>query len=241
MRELHMFGIRFIDASFTEIFDELKKGGIMIAPSAPSLTPITHDIVYHNSLKNSNFAILDSGLFCLLLLLFKGIKVKKLSGLAFLRKFLKTDFQEESLFLIEPSCMDATANRALLLSYGYTLNKSHQYIAPIYKQGEIVDLELMNILKKVRPKYLLINLGGGVQERLASSIKDHLNDPSLSIICTGAAISFLTERQAKIPEYLDNVYLGWLMRCLFDYKKFIPRYFQALKIIPMVYKESISD
>ncbi len=108
------------------------------------------------------------------------------------------------------------------------INKIYQYVAPIYKKTNICDIKLVNKIKKIKPKYILINLGGGVQEILGFYIKKNLSYKP-SIICTGAAISYLTKRQAPITDFLDEVYLGWLVRCLFNPIKFVPRYLSAFR------------
>jgi glycerol-3-phosphate dehydrogenase len=54
------------------------------------------------------------------------------------------------------------------------------------------------------------------------------------IVCTGAAVAFLAGTQAKIPVWADRSGLGWLMRCIYEPRKFIPRYWSALPLIGMV-------
>lgn len=241
MREIYLFNIRFIDADLSEIFRELESGGVMIAPSAPSLAIIDSDKPYHQSLMRSNFAIFDSGFLCIALLILKGIKVKKISGLAFVREFLNriNIFPVDSIFLVDPTCDDSVENTKLLNKHGYNLGASHQYVAPIYKTGDIEDAILLNKLKILMPKYIVLNLGGGVQERLADYLQRNLEHYKPSIICTGAAIAFLTKKQSNIPEILDKLYLGWFVRCITNHKRFVPRYIQGFKIAPMLFLEKI--
>ena len=66
-----------------------------------------------------------------------------------------------------------------------------------------------------KPRYILINLGGETQEILALYIKEKV-DYKVSILCTGAAIAFLTKRQAPINDIIDKYYLGWLIRILYN-------------------------
>jgi N-acetylglucosaminyldiphosphoundecaprenol N-acetyl-beta-D-mannosaminyltransferase len=242
MREIYLFNIRFLDGDFSEIYSELKKGGAMVVPAAPALGTINIDRPYHQALINSHFAIFDSGFLCISLLLLKGIKVKKISGLAFIREFLKEVkiFPNNSIFLIDPSAEDGKANKELLKTFGYQLNSTHQYVAPIYNREIIEDSELLTHLHNLKPAYIILNLGGGVQEKLAAYLQQNLIDFNPSIICTGAAIAFLTGRQASIPRIIDRLYLGWLARCISNYKIFLPRYMQGFKIAPMVLKEKIS-
>jgi len=64
---------------------------------------------------------------------------------------------------------------------------------------------------------------------LGSYLKYNL-DYKPSIVCSGAAIAFLTGQQAKIPSIFDKLYLGWLIRIIFNPFIFIPRYIKAFKL-----------
>ena len=78
-----------------------------------------------------------------------------------------------------------------------------------------------------------MNLAGGKQEVLGAWLRERL-EPSPGIVCTGAAVAFLAGTQAKIPVWADRSGLGWLMRCLYEPRKFIPRYWSALPLLGMV-------
>jgi len=105
-----------------------------------------------------------------------------------------------------------------------------QYVAPLYRKENIRDYKLLKKIKKIKPKYVIINLGGGVQEVLGSYLKNNINF-KVSIICSGAAISFFTKEQAPITDYLDKIYLGWLIRIIFNPFVFLPRYLSAFRLI----------
>ncbi|NBU73442.1 MAG: glycosyltransferase, partial [Bacteroidetes bacterium] len=68
------------------------------------------------------------------------------------------------------------------------------------------------------------------QEKLGSWLKLRLSYKP-SIVCIGAAIGFLTGDQVKIPAWADHLCLGWLIRCLSNPTRFIPRYLKALRLI----------
>ena len=53
------------------------------------------------------------------------------------------------------------------------------------------------------------------------------------IICTGAAISFLTKVQAPINVFYDKLYLGWLIRFIHKPKSFFPRIIQSFNLIKL--------
>ena len=199
-------------------------------PSGPGLSTIDIDKNYYNALKNSDIALFDSGYLCLLLRIFKGVTVKKFSGFIFFKEFLNNLKNEKNakILLVEPSKKQLNTNKNFLNSK--KIDNFFQYVAPLYRKENIRDYKLLKKIKKIKPKYVIINLGGGVQEVLGSYLKNNINF-KVSIICSGAAISFFTKEQAPITDYLDKIYLGWLIRIIFNPFVFLPRYLSAFRLI----------
>jgi len=115
------------------------------------------------------------------------------------------------------------------------LNKNNivnlkNYIAPQYIKEHIVDNNLLEEINRFQPRYIIINLGGGIQELLALYIKNNIKH-KISILCTGAAIAFLTKKQAPINDIIDKLYLGWLARIIFNPKKSLIRTVKSLYLI----------
>ncbi len=221
-------GIKFYNYDFDRLLSLINEGGYLVAPAASALENISRDKFYHESLINSDVAILDSGFFCILLRLFKGKKVKKFSGYIFLKKFLNLDGNNDCKFLsIDPTEEDRKANYLYLKSK--KINDIENYVAPNYGNN-IKDEILIEKLKSYKPRYILVNLGGGVQESLANYIKKNTSF-KCSILCTGAAIAFLTKRQAPINDLIDKFYLGWLIRTIYNPRKF---FFRTIKSIGLI-------
>ena len=212
---IKIFDINFIDANYKTIKSLLDRGGLLVLPSGPGLATIKDDHQYYKSIKNADLVLFDSGYLCLLLRLLKKTKVRKLSGYMFLKKFLKSLSQEnqKKVFLIDPSYKQSKINKSYLKSKN--INKVHQYIAPIYKKKNVIDKKLVRKINKIKPKYIIINLGGGIQEILGNYLKKKLKFKP-SIICSGAAISFFTGQQAPLTDFIDKIYLGWLLRIIFN-------------------------
>ena len=95
------------------------------------------------------------------------------------------------------------------------------YIAPNYK-NKFYDHKLIKIIKSYKPRYIIINIGGGSQEPLAVNLKNNLNY-QVSIMCTGAAIAFLTGEQAPINKFIDKIYLGWFTRIMWNPRLYLGR------------------
>jgi len=226
MRIIKFYGINFFSGSYTEIKTKIDKGGILVAPAASALSQIYKNRNYYNALKKSDVAILDSGFFCILLRIFKRIKVIKLSGYLFLNRFLN-EKNYEKILLINPKKVSQKLNSKFIKSKGFKNFKS--YIAPFYN-ANIHDVKLLKLIKIYKPKYIIINIGGGVQERVALYIKDNINF-KISIFCTGAAIAFMTGEQAPINKVIDRLYLGWFVRFLWNPIKNFNRTIQSLGLI----------
>lgn len=223
-----IFGITFYDINFNQ-FLKKKIKGLVVLPSGPGLSTIYTDKIYHKSIQNADIALFDSGYFVLLLRLLKGIKVSKFSGYKFLESFFNF-YKNTNIFSIETDKKSSVINRKYLKKFNINL-KNRQYIAPFYKRKSyIIDTTLLKILKRYKPKVILINLGGGTQEILGSYIKNNLNYYPL-IVCSGAAISYFTKQQAPVNTFFDTLYLGWLIRSIFNPKIFIPRYLSAFKLV----------
>jgi UDP-N-acetyl-D-mannosaminuronic acid transferase (WecB/TagA/CpsF family) len=103
------------------------------------------------------------------------------------------------------------------------------------KAGEDLDKKLLESIEFNKPRVIFIQIGGGIQERLGLYLKSHLSFHP-TIICSGAALAFLSGQQVRIPRWVDRFYLGWLLRCMSDPKTFIPRYFSAFRLVYLLFK-----
>ena len=233
---IDFYGIKFCNSDFKLIVSRIEKGGYLVAPAASSLSKIFKNREYHNSLINSKVAILDSGFFCILLRLFKKAKVKKLSGYYFLKNFLKLEINKKIKFLnIDPNEEESKLNFNYL-SKDMGITNVISYIAPIYKNN-LVDKKLIDLILKEKPKYIIVNIGGEVQEILAMKIIKKINY-KVSIICTGAAIAFLTKKQAPINDLIDKYYLGWFVRLIHNPTKYFSRIVSSLNLIKLFIYEN---
>jgi len=226
MRIIKFHGITFFSGSYAEIKRKIDKGGILVAPAASALSQIYKNRNYYNALKKSDVAILDSGFFCILLRIFKRLNAIKLSGFLFLNRFLN-EKTHRKILLINPNKVSQKLNSEFLKSKGIKNFKS--YLAPLYNSN-IHDVKLLKLIKIYKPKYIIINLGGGTQELVALYIKNNINF-KISIFCTGAAIAFMTGEQAPINKVIDRLYLGWFIRFLWNPIKNFKRTIQSLGLI----------
>jgi len=253
-RTQQILGIAFSGNSASEAVELALAGGLVLAPAAPPLAAdFLQDHSYREAILRADFVLPDSGAMVLLWNLghrFSSAKtLSRLSGLEFLKSLVaKLAAQPEiRSFWIMPNEAEQSANLRWLRARGLArITERDCYIAPNYTANNLVDghglrdLALLARLETARPNVIVVNLGGGIQEKLGFFLKQELSFRP-AIICTGAAIAFLSGCQASIPGWADRYYLGWFLRILHAPKKFGPRYLRALKIVWLLvrYREKL--
>jgi UDP-N-acetyl-D-mannosaminuronic acid transferase (WecB/TagA/CpsF family) len=232
-----ILGINFFIGDMTELLGLCAQGNFIVVPAAPALADLPTNAAYRESVEKSDFAITDSALMVLLWKLFTGQTLPRISGLKLMRGLLAGDqfHQPGNSYWIMPSEEEKKVNLAWLNQNGYPITPEQSYVAPMYPKGPISDPAILGWIEAHKPPYIIVNLGGGVQERLGYYLKENLSYRP-SIICVGAAVAFITGIQANIPTWADAWMLGWLLRCLHAPGKFIPRYWRALQLIGIVAK-----
>ena len=233
-------GITFYNIELNDLDKLFKKKGLFLFPSGPGLTSIESKKEYHNALKNSDINFFDSGYFVLLLKLLKNIKVNKFSGYKFFKFYIKFLQKNKNIKIlsIDPNKNLSNSNKKLFKKIGHNGAKIFNYIAPFYNTKSFSDKKLLKIINKIKPNHILINIGGGTQEVLGFYLKKKI-DYKCNILCTGAAISYFTKDQAPMNDFIDSLYLGWLIRIIFKPSIFLPRYLMALKLFNLVLNNKV--
>ena len=238
LKELFFFKIRFINVKNNNLKLLIKTGGLFLFPAGPALADLKINSLYYKALIKADYVFFDSGYFVILLKILKNIKVDKFSGYKFLKflfKYLKHN-KKNNIFVVDPSIKSMKLNKNFF-NNKIKINSTH-YVSPIYMKNNINDKKLLKKIKLLSPKVILINLGGGVQEIIGEYLISNLNYKP-SIICTGAAISFFTGEQAPINNFFDKLFLGWLIRILFNPKIFLPRYLMSFKLFFLVLRNQV--
>lgn len=242
MKKLYFFGIKFNSFQIKDFTKIISKKGLFVFPSGPGLSTIDQNKQYLFALKNADYVFFDSGFFVILINYIKGINVKKFSGYLFIKLFINYLKKKRNLKIlsVDPSFSSLKKNYDFFIKIGLKKKNIINYVAPKYNLTKIEDKNLLKIINKYKPNYVLINIGGGVQEILGYNLKKN-SKVKTSIICTGAAISFLTGEQAPINNIVDKLYIGWLLRIIYKPNIFIIRYFKAFKLFILVLKTKISE
>ena len=199
--------ITFNNLDYKKFNKIISKKGFFVFPAGPALATIKKSNNYYKSIQKADLVFFDSGFFVLLLKIFKNINVNKFSGFKFLNLFftyLKKN-QKKSVFCIDPNLNFSKSNQIYLKKLG--LKKTFNFLAPKYDANRLVDKKLLKIINKVKPNFIITNIGGGTQEVLGLYLKKNLKFKT-TILCTGGAISFFTGDQAPINNFIDKFYLG---------------------------------
>jgi UDP-N-acetyl-D-mannosaminuronic acid transferase (WecB/TagA/CpsF family) len=231
-----ILGIDFFDGSAKEAIDIMRtNGGLLVVPAAPALKDLDRNRDYRESLLNADLAITDSAFMVLIWNQLQSTRITRLSGLEYLRELLlQPDIRQSgNTFWIMASPISAKRNLDWLAGQGITIPEDHIYMAPMYGNGPIDDPALIDCLDRLQPQHVIVTIGGGTQERLGLYLKRNLSYRP-AIHCIGAAIAFLSGDQVHIPVWADKYYLGWLLRSLAEPKRYIPRYWDARKLMALM-------
>ena len=263
-----ILGIDFFDGSAKSAVGLMRNGGLLVVPAAPALKDLDSNADYREALLNADLAITDSAFMVLIWNCLQSNRVRRLSGLEYLRELLlQPDVRLPGNALwIMASPVSAKRNLAWLKKQGITVPEDHIYMAPMYPAARVVgsptacpelfegsgssnvgsttlsDPVLLERLNRLRPQHIIVTIGGGTQERLGLYLKRSLAYRP-AIHCIGAAIAFLSGDQVHIPIWADRIWLGWLFRSLSEPKRYVPRYLHAFKLYPLMrrYRDRLPD
>ena len=231
-----ILGIRFFAGDVHSAVQRMAQGGLLVVPAAPALKDIASSHSYREALTNADVAITDSAFMILLWNWLQRDHLKRVSGLKYLRELLSTPdvrARGNTMWIMAGPASSKT-NLDWLASQGISVPSECVYVAPMYG-SKIEDAELVERLQKYGVRHIVITVGGGTQERLGLYLKRSL-DYNPAIHCIGAAIAFLSGDQVKIPDWADHFYLGWLFRCLSAPSRYVPRYWSAFLLFPLLWR-----
>jgi len=229
-----ILGINFFIGDADAAVRRMSQGGLLVVPAAPALKDMAANPSYRDALLNADVAITDSAFMVLIWNFIERDSIRRVSGLEYLHVLLRVPEvrQPGNTFWIMAGPASAKRNLEWLQAQGISVPESHVYNAPMYG-AEIHDQDLLQRLDDLRPKHIVVTIGGGVQERLGLFIK-RSSGYTPAIHCIGAAIAFLSGDQVKIPMWADTLYLGWLFRCVSAPRTYVPRYWSARRLFPMM-------
>ena len=237
-----ILGIPFFIGTAAQAVRRMAGGGLLVVPAAPALKDLEVKASYREALIHADMAIADSAYMVLVWNWLQHDSIRRLSGLEYLRELLKQPDVRRSgnVLWIMASEQSAELNLAWLATQGISVPEECVYLAPMYSDQEVCDPELLRRVEQIRPQHILLTLGGGTQERVGLYLKRNLSYLP-AIHCIGAAIAFLSGDQVRIPMWADRSYLGWLYRSISEPGRYVPRYWNARKLLYLLirYRERL--
>jgi UDP-N-acetyl-D-mannosaminuronic acid transferase (WecB/TagA/CpsF family) len=227
-----ILGIPFFIGTAAQAVERMRGGGLLVVPAAPALKDLETNASYREALLNADMAIADSGYMVLVWNWLQHDSIRRLSGLEYLCELLKQPEVQQpgNVLWVMASPLSAQRNLEWLTAQGIEVREDCVHLAPMYTGDGVRDPELLERIERIRPQHVIITLGGGTQERVGLYLKRHLSYLP-AIHCIGAAIAFLSGDQVRIPMWADRSYLGWLYRSISEPRRYVPRYWNARKLL----------
>jgi exopolysaccharide biosynthesis WecB/TagA/CpsF family protein len=232
-----ILGIRFFNGDVDGAIAFLSScGGFLVAPSGTCFARLSEDESYRRAIVVADLAIADSGLMVLLWRLLQREKVKRISGLKYLKRLLEKLKREETreILWVLPSQVAQQKLLAWARRNVFPVASDECYVAPLYGP-RVEDRDLVALIEQGRPAHVIIAIGSGPQEKLGHYLRENLSYRP-AIHCIGAALGFVTGDQAAIPDWADRFYLGWLWRLIAQPRTFIPRLCRAAELPWLIWK-----
>src|SRR5271163_1539635 len=167
-----ILGIEFFHGGASEAVERIRKGGLLVVPSGPGLSSLPWEEDYREALLEADLVIADSGFMVMLWNLLESDNVARLSGLRYFTHLVADpEFRRQGAALyVMASEESARRNVGWLDRQGVCIEPAQVYIAPDYSSG-VVDPVLVKRIVAMRPRHIVITVGGGIQERLGLYIK----------------------------------------------------------------------
>ncbi len=232
--ETTILGIDFFSGTATQAVERMCQGGLLVVPAAPALKEVETNVAYREALLAADLALPDSAFMVLVWNRLQRDRMPRLSGLEYLRALLGHTAVREagSTLWVMASVASAERNVQWLAHEGIKVPNECVYVAPQYGT-HLEDAALLQRIEQVRPQHIVVTVGGGTQERLGLYLKRHLSYLP-AIHCIGAAIAFLSGDQVYIPVWADRCYLGWAFRSASEPMRYVPRYWDARKLLRLI-------
>jgi UDP-N-acetyl-D-mannosaminuronic acid transferase (WecB/TagA/CpsF family) len=130
-----MLGINFFVGTAAEAIAHIsKRGGLVVAPAAPSFIALQDDPDYRRAIADADLAIADSGWAVLFWRLLRREKLSRISGLALFKALLETADARipGNLFFILPSGKAKSKTLGFARTSAYAVTADDCYVAPNY-------------------------------------------------------------------------------------------------------------
>jgi exopolysaccharide biosynthesis WecB/TagA/CpsF family protein len=232
-----ILGIAFFTGSVSEAAEQhVSAGGYLVIPAAPALIKLNYDEEYRGAMQKADLVLADSGLLVLLARLATGIRLSRISGIAYFNHLFESggiQSSQDSFWIFGSETAKEKAG-GWLRQRGYRLEEKNCFVAAAPSSSS-QDYAILTRIEEEKPRHVVIAMAGGGQEKLALYLRDYLLYRP-SIHCIGAALGFLSGEEKAIPEWAERAHLGWLIRLFAQPRMIFPRIGIAFALARMIFK-----
>src|SRR3954468_10322918 len=152
-----ILGIRFFTGTAAEAVEIGLRGGLVVVPAAPALVEIEGDKAYREALLDADLVLTDSGFMVLLWNLIKFEKIRRTSGLEYLKLLIEEPIfrTPKAVLWIMPTEESRNTNLTWLKSVGLPVTDEDGYIAPVYGGESVTDPMLLSLIDARRPAQIV--------------------------------------------------------------------------------------
>jgi N-acetylglucosaminyldiphosphoundecaprenol N-acetyl-beta-D-mannosaminyltransferase len=195
--------------------------GYVVTPNVDHLIRYSEDEVFRSHYRTADYVLLDSRFAAYALRMVKGVRLRVCTGSDLTATlFSSIVTPSDRIVLIGGSREQASAIAGM---YGLT-NMSH-YNPPM---GFAQDLEAVeNCLQFIESqspfRFCFLAVGSPQQESLAALLQARGIARGLAL-CVGASLNFITGREKRAPQWMQQLALEWLFRLAQDPRRLASRY-----------------
>src|SRR5262249_26570961 len=147
-----ILGLNFFVGRANQAVESVRAGGLVVAPAAPALLDLEHDLAYREALSSADIVLTDSACMVLFWNLLMRDRIRRVSGLEYLKALLRNrDLRKPgSTFWVMPSKSALIRNKAWLETQGFPIGENDCHIAPNFQGRSVSDPELLERINDER-------------------------------------------------------------------------------------------
>ena len=236
MRTFNIFGIELNDLSHKDLFQllEHEEGyNYIVTPNVDHVIQINRGEELGLYYGDAFARVCDSRILQKLAS-FVGVEIRNILAGSDLTRLMFTEqlTEKDKVFIVGPPEEDIQKLCELFpkLNIGFC-SPPFGFI----NKPDLVE-ECLEAIENADADYIFLAVGAPRQEKLAFLLKERLNKGTA--LCIGASIDFLTGKQVRAPQMMQQLRIEWMYRLMSDPKRLFKRYcIDGLDIGPIFFSE----
>jgi exopolysaccharide biosynthesis WecB/TagA/CpsF family protein len=195
--------------------------GYVVTPNVDHLVRYSEDPVFRGHYRTANYVLLDSRFAAYALRIVKGVRLRVCTGSDLTAALLaSTVTSGDRIVVIGGSEEQATAIAEL---HGLTNMRHYNPPMGFAQDMDAVETCLQFIESQSPFRFCFLAVGSPQQELLASLLQARGIARGLAL-CVGASLNFITGREKRAPQWMQQMALEWLYRLAQNPQRLAGRY-----------------